>query len=148
MQFLWEVIVSFHMRGGTAGIKDAVSEESYKRQLLEKTQYMVGISQDCQVTNFTSSFADGFAFCYIVDKLKPGVVDFRYECALPILVIDLDLTIDLTPHSLGRPRRDVTKDKPRENLKAAFSAAATFGMPPVISAYEFGCAPALLRHVH
>lgn len=77
MQFLWEVIISFHMRGGTAGIKDAASEESYKRQLLEKTQYMVGISQDCQVTNFTSSFADGFAFCYIVDKLKPGVVDFR-----------------------------------------------------------------------
>lgn len=34
----------------------------------------------------------------------------------------------------------MTKDKPRENLKAAFSAAATFGMPPVISAYEFGCA--------
>ena len=83
---MWEVIISFHMRGGTAGIKDAISEESYKRQLLEKVQYMIGITQDCQVTNFTSSFADGFAFCYMVEKFKPGVIDFRFVSACLVVL--------------------------------------------------------------
>eukprot|EP00002_Diphylleia_rotans_P017997 TRINITY_DN3486_c0_g1_i1.p1 TRINITY_DN3486_c0_g1~~TRINITY_DN3486_c0_g1_i1.p1 ORF type:complete len:1082 (-),score=346.13 TRINITY_DN3486_c0_g1_i1:4034-7279(-) len=79
---LWALIRRFHIQidshEGKSGDGPAPENNMsrLKKELLEWVQQQVAPYEDVQVSNFTTSFKDGKAFCALVDSLEPGVMSY------------------------------------------------------------------------
>ncbi|XP_063390119.1 EH domain-binding protein 1 [Cydia fagiglandana] len=78
------------------------------QDLLEWCQMVTGEYKQCRVTNLTTSFRSGLAFCAIIHRFRPDLIDFS----------------GLQP------------DESEQNLRVALEASATLGISQVLSAAD------------
>lgn len=72
--------------------------------LVQWCQSVTANYQDVKVTNITTSFKDGLAFCALIHSKHPELIDFG----------------------------SLKKENAAENLKIAFDAAETLGVPKLL----------------
>lgn len=84
------------------------SEPNSTSDLLDWCQLITGRYKDVKVTNFTTSFRNGIAFCVIIHYFHPHLIDFE----------------SLKPSNV------------KENNRIAFTAAASLGIPKVLDPNE------------
>ncbi|XP_048000096.1 EH domain-binding protein 1 isoform X2 [Leguminivora glycinivorella] len=78
------------------------------QDLLEWCQMVTGEYKQCRVTNLTTSFRSGLAFCAIIHRFRPDLIDFS----------------GLQP------------DESEQNLRVALEASATLGISQVLTAAD------------
>ncbi|XP_061724901.1 EH domain-binding protein 1 [Cydia pomonella] len=78
------------------------------QDLLEWCQTVTGEYKQCRVTNLTTSFRSGLAFCAIIHRFRPDLIDFS----------------GLQP------------DESEQNLRVALEASATLGISQVLTAAD------------
>ncbi|XP_063630474.1 EH domain-binding protein 1 isoform X2 [Cydia splendana] len=78
------------------------------QDLLEWCQTVTAEYKQCRVTNLTTSFRSGLAFCAIIHRFRPDLIDFS----------------GLQP------------DEPEQNLRVALEASATLGISQVLTAAD------------
>ncbi|XP_063370335.1 EH domain-binding protein 1 [Cydia amplana] len=78
------------------------------QDLLEWCQMVTAEYKQCRVTNLTTSFRSGLAFCAIIHRFRPDLIDFS----------------GLQP------------DESEQNLRVALEASATLGISQVLSAAD------------
>lgn len=95
---VWAIILDYQIKG------ISVEELSAKEGLLLWCQKKTKGYKDVDVQNFTTSFQDGLAFCALIHRHRPNLLDFDA----------------------------LSKDNPAHNLQLAFDVAESIGIPKLL----------------
>lgn len=94
---IWSIILDYQIKG------ISVEELSAKEGLLLWCKKKTAGYKDVKVENFTTSWQDGLAFCALIHKHRPDLLNFD-ECSKADPKKNLLLAFDVAEKSLGIPR--------------------------------------------